>query len=95
MIMRARFTACYLALVIQLAASAHPMLQDALWVQVETGRVHVAVDVSLREIMVAQKVDPSSFDGEDMKVLKGAADAHKENIQKTLRTPPPRNERRF
>ena len=84
MIMRARFTACYLALVIQLAASAHPMLQDALWVQVETGRVHVAVDVSLREIMVAQKVDPSSFDGEDMKVLKGAADHHRDYVLKHL-----------
>ena len=82
--MPSRFTACLLSLVVCLAANAHPLLQNTLWAQIETGRVHVAVEVSLREIMVAQNVAPSSFTGEDAKILKAAADRHRDYVLKHL-----------
>ncbi len=82
--MPSRFTVCLLSLVVCLAANAHPILQNPLWAQVETGRVHVAAEVSLREIMVAQNVAPSSFAGEEAKVLKAAADRHRDYVLKHL-----------
>ncbi|MEI8291193.1 MAG: HupE/UreJ family protein [Verrucomicrobiota bacterium] len=82
--MRARFTASLLALVICRMANAHPMLQNALWAQVETGRVHIAVEVSLREIMVAQNAALGPFAGEDAKVLNAAADRHRDYVLKHL-----------
>ena len=54
--MRARLLACLLFLVAQLVAHAHPNLQDAMWVQFEPQLVRVAVNVSLKELTVAQSV---------------------------------------
>ena len=55
---RPGFLACLLLLVSHLTVSAHPNLQDAMWVQFEPQLVRVAVNVSLKEISVAQSVAP-------------------------------------
>src|SRR5689334_15701667 len=46
------------------AANAHPMLQNVMWIQFESTRAHVAVNVSVREIAVAQGLtaNDDSFD---------------------------------
>jgi len=46
-----------------LAAQGHPLLQDAMWVQFEPTDVRVAINVSLREISVAQNLSTNSSSG--------------------------------
>lgn len=53
---RVALVVCLISIVLQLAASAHPNLQDAMWVQFEPQLVRVAVNVSLKELTVAQGV---------------------------------------
>jgi len=49
---------------VALAAQGHPLLQDAMWVQFEPSVVHLAINVSLREISIAQNLSTnSSSDG--------------------------------
>jgi len=45
---------------VALAAHGHPLLQDAMWVQFEPSAIRVAINVSLREICVAQNVSTNS-----------------------------------
>ena len=55
--------ACYLCLAwggLLIATRAHPQLQDAMWVQFEPTAVRVAINVSLREICVAQNCSTNS-----------------------------------
>jgi len=52
--MRSLLFALFTLLVGACAACAHPLLQNAMWVQFEPTRVHLAVNVSVREIAVAQ-----------------------------------------
>lgn len=54
--MRPLLAALFL-LVASLSAQAHPMLQNILWVQFEADRIHVAVNVSSKEIAVAQQLE--------------------------------------
>ena len=51
--MRRVFLALFL---LALPARAHPLLQDAMWLVFSPERVRVAVNVSLKEITVAQAV---------------------------------------
>ena len=74
--MTARLLACVLLLVGQLVAHAHPNLQDAMWVQFEPQLVRVAVNVSLKELTVAQSV------GGDALAL--AAERHGDYVLKHL-----------
>lgn len=86
------------------AASAHPLLQDAMWVQFEPRQVHVAVNVSLREISVAQHSADGATGISDSRAWERMAEQHREYILKHLtlsagtnvltgrvikRTPPP------
>jgi hypothetical protein len=43
---------------------AHPLLQDAMWVQFEPSAIRVAINVSLREICLAQRLSTNSSTGE-------------------------------
>lgn len=60
-------------------ASAHPLLQNAMWVQFEPTRVHVAVNVSVREIAVAQNLTAKD-DGFDSAALTAAAEKHRDYV---------------
>ena len=46
--------------VIAVTAQGHPILQDSMWVQFEPADVRVAVNVSLREINIAQNLPTNS-----------------------------------
>lgn len=74
------FLACLFLLVSQLAASAHPNLQDAMWVQFEPQLVRVAVNVSLKEIAVAQSVAPGESSIADPAAWHRAAERHGEYV---------------
>ena len=54
--MKTRLLASVVFLVCVLAANAHPNLQNAMWVVFEEKCVHVAVDVSVKEIAVARQI---------------------------------------
>jgi hydrogenase/urease accessory protein HupE len=62
--MRQFFLACLVLLAGARAARAHPNLQNAMWVVFEPERIHLAVNVSAKEISVAQGVAPSEAGGE-------------------------------
>jgi len=65
------------------AGLAHPLLQNAMWVQFEAHRVHVAVNVSEREIAVAQSL-PSPGDSFDAAIISAAAERHRDYVAKHL-----------
>lgn len=65
------------------AASAHPLLQNTMWVQLEPTRVHVAVNVSLREIAVAQGLAPKDDNFDDTAVA-AAAEKNRDYILQHL-----------
>lgn len=50
-----------------ICASAHPVLQNSMWVVFAPERVRVAVNVTLREIMVAQQTDEAALDAASQK----------------------------
>ncbi len=58
-------------------AQAHPNLQDAMWVRVEPRRVDVAVNVSLREICVAQSIAFGPFGAVDAGVVQAGVERHR------------------
>jgi len=64
-------------------AGAHPLLQNALWVQFEPTRVHVAVNVSVREIAVAQGLTAND-DNFDSAAVAAAAEKHREYVLQHL-----------
>ena len=64
-------------------AEAHPLLQNALWVQFEPTRVHVAVNVSVREIAVAQGL-PAKDDNFDGAAVAAAAEKHRDYVLQHL-----------
>lgn len=74
--MRARLVTLLFVFAGVSAAVAHPNLLDAMWVQVEPQRVHVAVNVSLKEICVAQSVALSPFGVVDVDALTAGVDRH-------------------
>lgn len=62
-----------------LTASAHPLLQNAMWVVFAPDRVRVATNVTLREIMVAQQVG-----AETDAALSAAAEKHADYVLRHL-----------
>ena len=77
---RPGFLAGLFLLVSHLAASAHPNLQDAMWVQFEPQLVRVAVNVSLKEIAVAQSVTLGESSIADPAAWHRAAERHGEYV---------------
>jgi len=60
-------------------AGAHPLLQNAMWIQFEPTRVHVAVNVSVREIAVAENL-AAKDDSFDNASLSAAAEKHRNYV---------------
>lgn len=73
--MRSPLLAFFALIIAAGAASAHPLLQNAMWVQFEPTRVHIAVNVSVREIAVAQDL---SAQGDNFEGTAVAAAAEKD-----------------
>src|SRR3954464_10541238 len=65
------------------SAVAHPLLQNVMWVQFEPTRVHVAVNVSVREIAVAQSL-AGKEDNFDSTALASAAAKHGDYVLRHL-----------
>ena len=75
----------FLALfLLALPAGAHPLLQDAMWLVFSPERVRVAVNVSVKEITVAQAVTAAADGGYDGEELAAAAERHREYLVKHL-----------
>jgi hydrogenase/urease accessory protein HupE len=64
-------------------ADAHPLLQNAMWVQFEPTRAHVAVNVSVREIAVAQGLTAKD-DNFDSGAVAAAAEKHRDYVLQHL-----------
>lgn len=63
---------------------AHPNLQNAMWVQFKPARVHVAVNVSLKEIAIAQGFALGGSDGTGKVSFGRAAERHGDYVLKHL-----------
>jgi hypothetical protein len=59
-----------------LNVTAHPMLQNSMWVVFAPDRVRVAVNVSLKEILVAQQLKEDAAGNFDTTALDAAANKH-------------------
>lgn len=66
-----------------LPATAHPLLQNALWIVFEPERVHLAVNVSLKELTVAQQIAPDA-EGLDADAIAAAAEKHGDYVASHL-----------
>lgn len=73
---RTLLLACFIFLAVRPAGHAHPSLQNAMWVQFEPQMVRVAVNVSLKEILVAHGVAPGASGGVDPTALERSAEEH-------------------
>ncbi len=63
----------FLALIAtNILAQAHPLLQNAMWVQFEETQVHIAINVSAKEIAVAQNLAPTRADDDPGALLRAA-----------------------
>ncbi len=78
--MRTGLVACLFLLVSHLAAHAHPNLQNAMWVQFEPQCVRVAVNVSVKELTVAQSVALAESGAADAAAMQRAAEAHRDYV---------------
>lgn len=78
-----------LLLATTVAAQAHPMLQNAMWVVFAPDRVRVAVNVSVKEIAVAQQMTEAPDGSFDSTALDAAAQKHAAYVVNhlTLRVP--------
>ena len=82
--MRRRFFICLALVAGGLTVSAHPNLQDAMWVQFEPQRIRVAVNVSLKEISVAQGVTLGENGNLDSPAWLAAVERHRDYVLKHL-----------
>jgi hypothetical protein len=75
----------FLALFLMLAesVSAHPFLQDSMWVLFAPDQVRVAVNVSLKEVLIAQGIE--SGDDFDAAVVTAAAEQHRAYVARHLK----------
>lgn len=67
-----------------LPATAHPLLQNKLWVLLAPESVKVAVDVSVKELTVAQLVQPGADGSIDPDMLASAAEYHGDYVLRHL-----------
>jgi hypothetical protein len=64
--------------------SAHPSLQNSMWVLFAPDRIRVAVNVSLKEVLVAQQRAASEEETYDATVVNAAAEKHRDYVLKHL-----------
>lgn len=74
--MKTRLFTFVIFLACVLAANAHPNLQNAMWVQFEEKCTRVAVNVSVKEIAVAQQISTDA----DEAALTAAAEKHEDYL---------------
>ena len=67
-----------------LPAGAHPLLQNKLWVLLAPESVKVAVDVSVKELTVAQLLQPEADGSIDPDMLASAAEYHGDYVLRHL-----------
>lgn len=80
-----RWFCCLTVLALALTAAAHPVLQDAMWVRFDPSLVRVAVNVSVREICVAQNIPVHPGTSPDAQVLDRAAGQEGDYLLRHLR----------
>ena len=68
-----------------LTARAHPLLQDAMWIQFEPSLMRVAVNVSLKEVCVAQNLQASSVTNSEPTVLNRALEKEGDYVLQHLK----------
>lgn len=68
--------ALLLLLLSTVSVFAHPMLQNSMWVVFAPDRVRVAANVSMREIVVAQELNPAADGTFDPAALETASEKH-------------------
>jgi hypothetical protein len=67
-----------------LPASAHPLIQNKLWILLSPDSVRLAVDVSVKELTVAQLLQPEADGSFDADLLANAADYHTDYVLRHL-----------
>lgn len=67
-----------------ISANAHPNQQNAMWVQFEPGLVHVAVDVSLKELSAAAGIEAVEGAAPEDAQFFQAAEAHCDYVLRHL-----------
>lgn len=77
---RAFLLICTVLLSCAFEAKAHPNLQNAMWVQFEPSLVRAAVNVSLKEISVAQGLALNESSVSDIAALDRAAERHRDYV---------------
>lgn len=77
---RAFLLICTVLLGCAFEAKAHPNLQNAMWVQFEPSLVRAAVNVSLKEISVAQGLALHESSVSDIAALNRAAERHCDDV---------------
>ena len=82
--MRALLSAFLFLLAGLASAGAHPLIQNSMWVVFAPDRVRVALNVSLKEILVAQQVKEESGGGYNGDVLATAADKNADYVLQHL-----------
>ncbi|MGB8167646.1 MAG: HupE/UreJ family protein [Chthoniobacteraceae bacterium] len=73
-----------LLLLVAVPVSAHPSLQDSMWVLFAPDRIKVAVNVSLKEILVAQQNAKADDQQYDAVAVNAAAEKHRDYVVKHL-----------
>jgi len=71
-------------MVLARSALGHPLLQNAMWLQFEPARLRVAVNVSVREIVVAEGLTAKD-DNFDSAALEAAAEKHGDYLLEHLK----------
>ena len=64
--------------------AAHPLLEDSCWVVVTRDKLMVRVTATLREIIVAQALQPDEKHGLDLTALRAACEPHGEYVRSHL-----------
>jgi hypothetical protein len=73
-----------LVLLLAVPASAHPVLQNSMWMLIEQDHIRVAVNVTLQEILVTGRMVAKEDGAFDAEAVNAAAEAHREYLRTHL-----------
>jgi hypothetical protein len=65
-------------------AAAHPFVQNSMWVVFAPDRIRVAVNVSLKEVLVAQQIAAADESGYEAAAMNAAAEKHRDYVLRHL-----------